>query len=72
VPSATPGWPLSAKLAEATETPAIRATSRMPAVRGDPVRGDRVRGDPVRSDSAPGAPVRSDPVRGDPAGGDPF
>src|SRR5258708_1617226 len=28
--SATPGWPLSAKLAEATETPATRATSRIP------------------------------------------
>jgi hypothetical protein len=28
---------LSAKLADATETPAIRATSRMPAARGDPL-----------------------------------
>src|SRR2546421_2271022 len=28
--SATPGWPFSAKLAEATETPASLATSRIP------------------------------------------
>jgi hypothetical protein len=31
VPSATPGWPLMARLAVATETPTALATSRMPA-----------------------------------------